>query len=337
LVLALVGLPAIGLAPVDLLRGAEPGGVTPGTRVLLDAHNAYPESGRWADRIDRALATGVPLAIEQDLVWYTEPATGEGRSLVSHGEPVAGAEPTLRDYFFERIRPIVERSLRAGHRDQWPLITLNLDFKSDERAHHRALWNLLGEYESWLCTALRGANSADVQPIQIGPVLVLTGEADSQATDFDDAANGNRLRVFGAVHRRPDGLPGRKTNYRRWWNNSWTVIEAEGQNNAGAWTMGEEQRLASAVRAAHDAGLWIRFYTLDGYDPLDRSGGWSAGYNFGSLIAARERWRAAISAGVDFVAVDQYEAFAGVLRDLTPGHTAEGSPRLVEGILTRAD
>ena len=40
----------------------------PGTRVLLDAHNAYPERGQWSTRIDEALATGLPLAIEQDLV-----------------------------------------------------------------------------------------------------------------------------------------------------------------------------------------------------------------------------------------------------------------------------
>jgi hypothetical protein len=68
------------------------------------------------------------------------------------------------------------------------------------------------------------------------------------------------------------------------------------------------------VRTAHDGGLWIRFYTLNGHDPADVSGGWSASYNFGSLGAARERWRAAIMAGVDFVAVDQYEEFAKTLR-----------------------
>ena len=42
--------------------------------------------------------------------------------------------------------------------------------------------------------------------------------------------------------------------------------------------------------------------------------GWSAGYNFGTLEAARFRWRAAIALGVDFIASDQYEALAGELR-----------------------
>ncbi|HUK33066.1 MAG TPA: hypothetical protein VLV86_04085, partial [Vicinamibacterales bacterium] len=56
----------------------------PGMRVVLDAHNCYPYHGRWRDRIDRALSTGTPLAIEQDLVWFLDPATGKGRSLVAH-------------------------------------------------------------------------------------------------------------------------------------------------------------------------------------------------------------------------------------------------------------
>src|SRR5262245_24640406 len=114
------------LAPIDAA-------FEPGARVLLDAHNCYPYHGQWADRIDRALSTGTPLAIEQDLVWFRDPVTGRGRSLVAHDEPekpalgLTGEEPTLRDYFFERIRPLVERALREQRRDTWPIITLNLD------------------------------------------------------------------------------------------------------------------------------------------------------------------------------------------------------------------
>jgi hypothetical protein len=37
--------------------------------------------------------------------------------------------------------------------------------------------------------------------------------------------------------------------------------------------------------------------------------GWSPGYNFRSLDAVRIRWRAAIAAGVDFIATDQYEDY----------------------------
>lgn len=290
---------------------AAPDALAPGARVLLDAHNAYPYDGRWADRIDRAIMTGTPLAIEQDLAWYRDPQTGAGRSIVTHGEPFTGSEPTLRAHFFERIRPIVERALGEDRRDAWPLITLNLDFKTNEPAHLQAVWELLGEYESWLSTAERTASSTEIAPLRVGPVLVLTGEPAEQEPEFSDRVPvGGRLRLFGAV---PRGTTV-KTNYRRWSNNPWSVVEPEGQQKAGPWTVEDAARLTSAVRAAHAAGLWIRFYTLNGHDPADLPLGWSASYNFGSLSAATERWRAAIRAGVDFVAVDQYEDFAQALR-----------------------
>ena len=300
----------------------------PGARVLLDAHNCYPYNGRWADRIDRALSTGTPLAIEQDLVWFRDPRTGKGRSLVAHdnpGEPalgLTGTEPTMREYFFERVRPIIEGALRDNRRDTWPLITLNLDFKTEEPEHLAAVWALLTEYKPWLTTAVRTAHASDVQPLHIGPMLVLTGESDDQRMAFYDAVPiGGSLLVFGAArpHRvdlpgqLPELTPGPRTNYHRWWNNPWSVVELGGQRNAGAWTTEDEARLRGLVRAAHGGGLWIRFYTLNGHDPNDTSGGWSAGYNFGSEAAARERWRAAIRAGVDFVAVDQYELFSATL------------------------
>jgi hypothetical protein len=326
-------------AAQDAARNGAPA-FGPGARVLLDAHNAYPYEGRWADRLDRALATGTPLAIEQDLVWRPPSLGLQGRSIVSHGEPFTGEEPGLRDHFFERVRPLVERALREGDRASWPLVTLNLDFKTDEPEHHAAVWQLLGEYESWLTTAERTADGSDPSPLRVGPLLVLTGDADPQQRAFHDAvAVGARLRLFGAVNLQRDAwldrqglakaprerqweawlgalptlpLP-RASNYRRWWNNPWPVLEGESQPRATDWTPAEQARLQTLVNRAHDAGLWIRFYTLNGHDDLGDLG-WSKGYNFGSLDAVRSRWRAAIAAGVDFVATDQYEAFAGELR-----------------------
>jgi hypothetical protein len=323
----------------------------PGRRVLLDAHNCYPYNGRWADRIDRALSTGTPLVIEQDLVWFRDPATGRGRSLVAHDEPgrpalgLTGHEPTMRHYFFERIRPLVEAALREGHRENWPIITLNLDLKTEEPEHLAAIWSLLLEYKAWLTTAPRTTVMSDVQPLAVGPVLVLTGESDAQRRAFYDGVPlGQPLLVFGAARPRlrqagtaaearvrsrkelPDLVPGTRTNYHRWWNNPWSVVELGGQRKAGAWTPEDEARLRNLVDLAHGAGLWIRFYTLNGHDPRDDSGGWSPGYNFGSEEAARERWRAAIRAGVDFVAVDQYELFRDTLRPMSPPRSEFAGP-----------
>lgn len=356
--MGLAALVVCGLCTVATSGGAQAPaaaaratGLTPGARVLLDAHNAYPEAGLHADRLPRAMATGLPVAIEQDLVWVPDPRTGLGRSVVSHGGQANGQEPTLEDHFFKAVAPVVERALRENRRERWPLIVLNLDFKTNEPAHHAAVWALLGRYERWLTTARR-TGGQDVSALEPGPVLVLTGEADEQEEAFHARVPvGGRLRLFGAVHSRlaqagtaaadrvrsgaelPDLTPQARTNYRRWWNLPWNAVELGGQNKAGDWTTGDDGRLRRLVHAAHDSSLWIRFYTLDGHDPADTSGGWTQSYTFGSLQAVRARWEAAIAAGVDFVAVDQYEAFAAVLARLRG--TSVVAARL-DGVLTRA-
>lgn len=329
--LRITSLPLLALAALSLLAqvpgtdSSAPAGWLPGQRVLLDAHNCYPYNGRWSDRLDRALGTGMPLAIEQDLFWYTDKKSGRSWSVVSHGKPVSGTEPTLDGYFLERIRPAMEEALRAGSTRSWPLITLNLDFKTNEPEHHVAIWELLGKYETWLCTAERVQDTKRVMPIDLKPLLVLTGDSDSQERIFHDRVPvGDRLRLFGAVHvekGRADTAPAKMvrhsaSNYRRWWNNPWKVVEKAGQPRAGDWTPENMRRLQSLVDHAHAMGLWIRFYTLNGHDRVEEaSRGWDAGYNFGSQERVLVRWRAAIQAGVDFVATDQYEALAEIIAE----------------------
>lgn len=292
----------------------------PGHRVLLDAHNAYPDRGRFADRIETALATGVPMAIEQDLAWCAG-ADGRMAPLVSHEAVCAGGEPTLEAHFFDRVRPMMEAALASGPSSDWPIITLNLDFKTDEPGHHAAVWALLGRYERWLTTAPRLGTAETVAPLQVGPLLVLTGSSDVQAQTFHDrVAVDSRLRLFGAIagttspETGPSALPRATpaTNYRRWWNHPWRVVEVDGQRAAGAWTDADAARLSALVTDAHVHGLWIRFYTLNGVTG-DRDG-WTASYNFGSLEAVERRWRAAIDARVDFIATDQYSEFARARR-----------------------
>lgn len=74
-------------------------------------------------------------------------------------------------------------------------------------------------------------------------------------------------------------------------------------------------RLRALVDRAHANGLWIRFYTLDGATPQELScHGWFGDYNFGSIEAARIRWRAAIADHVDYLASDQYELVSDEVR-----------------------
>jgi len=325
--LALAALPSARSeqpAPVPLLGGAS----------LLHAHNCYPEDGRWLDRIDRALATGLPrVAIEQDLAWVPPSGGRPGRSVVSHDTDLTGGEPSLEQHFFARVRPLMERALAENRRDRWPLLVLHLDFKSNEPAHHQAVWDLLVRHRSWLTTAERVADTARVMPFETGPLVVLTENGQGQEAAFNDRVLvGDRLLVFGttpspelprsedpAVRARiaatasPAALiPWPATNYRRWTNFAWNVVERGGQARAAEWTADDVARLNAIVERAHAQGLWVRFYTLNGHQDSENRG-WSGGYNFGAAEAVQARWQAAIRARVDFVATDQYEAFAAQL------------------------
>jgi hypothetical protein len=297
----------------------------PGSRTVMDAHNCYPYYEWWYDRIDRALSAGTPLAIEQDLYWYTDSKTGSSQSLVAHGAPMSGHEPTMEHYFFDRVRPVVERALKDGNHGDWPLITLNLDFKTEEPEHLSAVLALLTKYQDWLTTAPKASDPARVQPLTLRPILVLTGESDAQEEVFyNHLPVGSRLLVFGAAHTHtqnpmasPEVLePAPATNYRRWWNNPWSVVEKGGQQHAGEWTAADDERLRLLVHHAHSHGLWIRFYTLDGATDKEEScNGWFGSYNFGTLSAVEERWRAAQHAGVDYLASDQYELLGAFLQN----------------------
>ena len=292
----------------------------PGARVLMDAHNCYPYQGRWTDRLERALGTGLPLALEQDLVWYTDPESGESRSIVSHGKPFTGEEPSIDDYFFEAIRPLMERALEDGDRSDWPLITLNLDIKDNVIEHTAVVWETLKKYDAWITSAIKTDDIAEPQALDLKPLLVLSkGNGSEFEAFYGRVPTGDKLLVFG-VARTSSGpatapeeifaLP--SDNFRRWWNSAWSVIETGGQRRAADWTAAEASRLKALVERAHERGYWVRLYTLNGVGRrVDM--GWSTGYDFGSSEAVALRWRAAKEAGVDFIASDQYEDLSDTL------------------------
>jgi hypothetical protein len=299
-------------SPLDFLNHNRP---------VRDAHNCYPYQGKWADRIDRALAGGFPVAIEQDI------ASDRGRVVVSHDAETTGSEPLLRDYFFERVRPIIEKALRDNDRAQWPLIVLHFDFKDNSIPLLRAVWEVLGHYDGWYATAVKGANPHELAPFDRKPLLILTEDNDNQEqVFFQDVPVGAKLRLFGSAHTKPvakerlatappeDLLSAPPTNYRRWWNNGWSVVEEGGQHQAGDWTAADNRRLRALVDHAHRLGYWIRFYTLDGFGPGGDIGGWGNAYNFGSREAVLLRWKAVVAAGVNLIASDQYEDLAAVMK-----------------------
>jgi hypothetical protein len=303
---------------------------------ILDAHNCYPYQGHWNNRVYRALSSGFPVSIEQDLAWYVDPATGKGRVVVSHTPKPTGQEPTLREYFFEQVRPTIEQAIKENKKDTWPLVVLHFDFKDNQPALLHAVWDLLNEYQPWLSTAVQTDDAHKLSTIERKPILAITEDNDEQAKVFNDAVPaGSKLLIFGSAHsahapasqtpaermhweatESPEAmLKEPATNYRRWSNNSWFAVEEGGQHKAGDWTTADQTRLKALVDRAHSLGYWIRFYTIDGFDPAEpqEKNGWGQGYNFGSQEAAELRMKGAIAAGVNFIATDQYELLAPLL------------------------
>ena len=115
---------------------------TPGVRTQVLSHNAYPDHGKYADRLDRSLAVGFPVIIEEDLAWV------DGKSLLIHGARNASPDdPTMDGYFFPKVKPIMEKALKDGNKGNWPLITLYLDIKNDPPEHLAAINQLLDKYD----------------------------------------------------------------------------------------------------------------------------------------------------------------------------------------------
>ncbi len=332
----------VALAVIVFLCGGmpaqqeQPHAFSPGARTLLNAHNCYPYEGKHADRIERALSTGVPIAIEQDIAWHTDRASGKSWSVLSHETKTNGDEPTIESYFFERLRPMVEAALKDGDKSKWPLVYLHFNFKTTEREHVEHVLATLMRYKDWLSSARRNASARKISPIDYKPILVMTEtDATERAVFHDEIPEGERFYVFGSApglvyvkrgmrreqqfFQMVNTLPRMMLkepadNYRRWWNNPWGVVEQGGPPLAGDWTPADAARLQALVQHAHGLGYMIRFYTLNGH-PREEENGWGSGYNFGSLEAARLRWRAAIDAGVDFIATDQYEELGKVLSE----------------------
>jgi len=309
--------------------------VAPGARVQVLAHNAYPDHGKYTDRLDRALAAGVPVTIEIDLAWV------DSRSLIIHGKKnVGGDDPTLETYFFPKVRPLMEKALKKGNRGNWPLITLYLDIKNDPPEHLEAISKVLDQYQDLLTTAVKTDDISVQSPLDLKPMMVLVEDKPNdikQQSFYDSVPVGGKIRVFGSATKfdeNPMKLPRerreeavemlaardpeqlvtqRADNYRRWFGVNWAFIEKGGATHAGEWTSAKEERLKKFVDYGHGLGYLVSFYCLDGYTDSENQG-WDKDYNCGSLDAARVRWNAAIQAHSDFISTDQYETVAGLIR-----------------------
>ena len=250
--------------------------LTPGTRVLLDAHNAY-RGWRTLQRSARAgpvdwdcrspssrISSGIAIR-----------ALASGRSVVSHGAPLSGSEPSLDEYFFQRSARLIEQALRENRRETWPVDHAQSRLQ-DERAG--ALTRPCGRCSGKLRVVADDRPSRREGRRDCGPRAWAAARAHRRGrragrmcsmTQFQWAdgfvcsvpcirdsakrlqagrgARASRPRIAGSV------LRDRASNYRRWWNHPWSVVELRrSEANAGEWTaVTIEQRLHSS------GGSWL--------------------------------------------------------------------------------
>ena len=310
---------ALCLCMADLTFAANSGkaGFAPGSRIVILAHNAYPDHGKYTDRLDHAIASGAPFVVEEDLAWVN------GQSLLIHGSKnLAADDPTLETYFFPKVAPLMEKALKEGNKGDWPLVTLYLDIKNDPIEHLQAISKLLDKYDAWLTTALKTEDITKQSPLELKPMMVLVEDKQNdikQQFFYDSVPVGGKLRVFGSVTKpaaNPQHLPKQEAidllstvkppeittdkadNYRRWWGLGWEYIEKGGAPNAGEWNGEKQARLMEFVDYAHHLGYFMSFYCLDGFTEAENQG-WDKDYNFGSRDAALVRWLAVRRAHVE--------------------------------------
>ncbi len=315
---------------------AQHAAVAPDVRTIVLAHNAYPDHGKYADRLDRAISSGQPFAVEEDLSWT------DGKSLMIHGaKNVGGDDPTLESYFFPKIRPVIEKALKDGNKGNWPVVTLYLDIKNDPPEHLAAINALLDKYQDWLTTAVKTDDILKASPLNVKPMMMLVedkqNDLNKQQAFYDIVPVGGKIRVFGSVPKL-DPNPGRKLqpqeavnlqfnatpaeliqgradNYHRWIGFDWAFLEKGGEAHAGDWTAEDDARLKEFISYGHKLGYFVGVYCIDGFSDADNQG-WDKEYNFGSREAAETRWRAAAHARADFISTDHYEQLSEVLASL---------------------
>jgi hypothetical protein len=307
----------------------------PSSRIQILAHNAFPDHGKYADRLDRVIATGAPFAVEEDLAWL------DGKSLLIHGAKSASTDdPTLESYFFPKVKPLVEKALKEGNKGNWPMITLYLDIKNDPPEHLAAINQMLDKYDQWLTKAAKTSDINRQSPLELKPMMVLVEDKQDdikQKFFYDNVPVGGKIRVFGSaekfeenpqklprerkaeavammVTRDPEQLVTRKAdNYRRWFGVNWAFVEKGGQTTESGWTKESEAKLKKFVDYGHRLGYFVSFYCLNGYTAMEDQG-WDAGYNFGSREKVMARWQAVARAHADFLSTDQVEEVAKVLK-----------------------
>jgi hypothetical protein len=219
-------------------------------------------------------------------------------------------------------------------------VTLYLDIKNDPEEHLEAISKVLDKYDGWLTRAKKTADIKTQSPLEVKPMMVILEDKQhdiKQSFFYDRVPVGGKFRAFGSATKfddNPNHLPrtqraermaqllsfqpeqlvsARADNYHRWFGVDWNFIELCGPAHGADWSQETAERVKKFVEYGHSLGYLVSFYGVNGFTDAQNQG-WAAEYNFGSLDAGRQRWNAALAAHADFIATDQYEEVANLIR-----------------------
>jgi hypothetical protein len=278
----------------------------PGPPMPVSAHNCYAENRTDNPRLVEALALGIDN-IEIDLGWDE----AAGQLIVGHdASPRPGvAYPRLEP----SLVPALEAHWSTRRPDKAPTV-LTIDWKTGRPEAVRQFREFLDAHPDWFSSAPKAADS----PLTVRRLTVCFSGSEAAKDAYDalippgGTYRAFRDRVFGAGAKyEPEVasyIPGPSTAYHRFLAFHWSAIERGGPDQAKEWSQDEANRLRALADLAHRRGFRVRIYCLNGHSGIPR-----AGYRFSDDEAARIRWLAAASAGVDWIATDEYQDIAVAL------------------------
>ena len=79
----------------------------------------------------------------------------------------------MATYFSPTIKPIMDKTLRAGDKANWPLVTLCLDIKSDPPKHLEYISHLLDQDDAWLTKSPKTDTFAKRSRPEVGSMVIL--------------------------------------------------------------------------------------------------------------------------------------------------------------------
>lgn len=277
----------------------------------ISAHNCYPINREDNARLVEALGLGIDN-IEIDIGWDENLQ----QILVGHD---AAPQPGIRYPRFDAyFTAAIEAHWKSARADGAPTV-LTIDWKTDRIEAVAAFKRYLDEHAEWFSTAIKPEDPATRTPLTPRRLTVCFTGSENAKVRYDAMVRpGEPYRafrdvVFGAGSAYESDVKtyvkSKANAYHRFLTFYWGVVERGGPALAKDWTAADEARLKTLVEFAHRGGYRIRMYCLNGH-----SGMLLTGYRFANDEAARARWTAAVRAGVDWVASDEYREIVEAVR-----------------------